>query len=216
MSWKKLGQSGWEKWNGHLIQIVSLHWDNYVFLRVLLDSKISNPAWPQLKTITGNGAAAHAIASPRLPSSARWMRLSWHPQPLVFRSSLLRVGDWHRLGFCAGAVVLKTGLGTPPAAFMAPDCFRTSGTKQAPAGRGTVKRISSALTYPCMVYHPVAKHSYYIWRRRATTRNTRNMRWSSWIEPRSYLPYFTMLIKQTKQFPLSHPKCLLLHCSSSR
>lgn len=104
MSWQELGQSGWEKWNGHLIQIVSLR-DNYVFLRVPLDSKISNPAWPQLKTIAGNGAAAHAIASPCLSSSARWMSLSWHPQPLVFRSSLVRVRDWHRLGFCAGAVL---------------------------------------------------------------------------------------------------------------
>lgn len=41
-----------------------------------------------------------------------------------------------------------------------------------------------------MVYHPVAKHGYYIWWRRATTRSATSRRWSSWKDPWSYLPYF--------------------------
>lgn len=76
------------------------------------------------------------------------------------------------------------GPGMLPAVLMAPDCYYAGRMKQAPAGRGAVKRITPALTYPCMVYHPVAKYSYCIWwRRRRTTMNGRNRRWSFQREP---------------------------------
>lgn len=79
---------------------------------------------------------------------------------------------------CVGAVVWRTGSGVLPAVLMAPDCLCAGRMEQAPAGRGAVKRITPALTYPCMVYHPVAKYSYCIWRRRRTTTSERNRRWS--------------------------------------
>lgn len=79
---------------------------------------------------------------------------------------------------CVGAVVWRTGPGVLPAVLMAPDCLCAGRMEQAPAGRGAVKRITPALTYPCMVYHPVAKYSYCIWRRRRTTTSERNRRWS--------------------------------------
>lgn len=83
-----------------------------------------------------------------------------------------------------GAMVWRMGPGMLPAVLMAPDCLCTGRMKQAPAGRGAVKRIIPALTYPRMVYHPVAKYSYYIWRRRRrTTTSGRNRRWSFGREP---------------------------------
>lgn len=85
-----------------------------------------------------------------------------------------------------GAMVRRMGPGVLPAVLMAPDCFCAGRTQQAPAGRGAVKRISPALTYPCMVYHPVAKYSYCIWRSRATTKR----RWSFGREPWRYSAYF--------------------------
>lgn len=94
-------------------------------------------------------------------------------------------------GVCVGAVVRRTGPGMLPAVLMAPDCLCAGRMEQAPAGRGAVKRITPALTYPCMVYHPVAKYSYCIWRKRTTTiKSGRNRRWSFGRKARSYSPYF--------------------------
>lgn len=101
---------------------------------------------------------------------------------LCMRLALARV--W------VGAVVRRMGPGVLPAVLMAPDCLCAGRMKQAPAGRGAVKRITPALTYPCMVYHPVAKYSYCIWWRRTTTTSGRNKRWSFGRESWSYSPYF--------------------------
>lgn len=174
---------------------------------MLLNSKRYNPLWPHRKTkveimqlcvwnyFPGSAAcykrlcdydplsSLHKIerllvVSARMPNSlVFWLFLA-----LCMRLASARV--W------VGAVVRRMGLGTLPAVLMAPDCLCAGRMKQAPAGRGAVKRITPALTYPCMVYHPVAKYSYCIWRRRRRTTSGRNRRWSFGREPQSYSPYF--------------------------
>lgn len=118
----------------------------------------------------------------------------WHLGSFVQLSCLLAVSaQYQRLAsvrVCVGAVVRRMGPGMLPAVLMVPDCLCTGRIKQAPAGWGAVKRIIPAFTYPCVVYHPVAKYSYYIWRRRRTTMSWRNRRWSFGREPWSYSPYF--------------------------
>lgn len=79
---------------------------------------------------------------------------------------------------CVGVVVWRMGPGVLPAVLMAPDCLCAGRMKQEPAGQVAVKGIIPALTYLCMVYHPVAKSSYYIRQRWRTTSGGSSRRWS--------------------------------------
>lgn len=133
----------------------------------------SLPLWPPLSS---------PLSLERLLASSVQLSCFLDVSALCMRLASARV--W------VGAVVRRTGPGVLPAVLMAPDCLCAGRMKQAPAGRGAVKRITPALTYPCMVYHPVAKYSYCIWRRRRTTTTERNRRWSFGREPWSHLPYF--------------------------
>lgn len=201
MSWQELGHSTWGRWSGQGIQIVSLQEDNYLFRERSWVQRY-NPAWLCSENKNKKLKQFHIkrLCVAKISSTVTFCTLFEH-QSRVLASRLLRptLIFWLSLHLCmrqalarvwVGAVVQRMGSGVLPAVLNAPDCLCTGRMKQAPAGRGAVKRITPALTYPCMVYHPVAKYSYCIWQRRTTTTSKRSRRWIFGTQPRSYSPYF--------------------------